>query len=109
MATQAVSSRNEILRRLGHEDYERLRPHLQQVSLSLKQLVYEQDRKIDYVYFPESGVISIVKLLENGTIIETSTVGNEGLVGLPVVFGIDRSSSRVFCQIPGRALRLNGT
>ena len=67
MAIEAVSSRNEILRRLGHEDYQRLRPQLQEVSLSLKQLIYEQDRKIDYVYFPESGVISVVKVLANGT------------------------------------------
>jgi CRP-like cAMP-binding protein len=106
MATKGVKSRNEILRRLGQEDYERLRPQLQEVSLSVKQLIYEQSRKIDYVYFPESGILSVVKVLEDGTIIETNTVGNEGLVGLPAVFGIDTSPSRVFCQVPGQALRL---
>ena len=106
MATEAGHSRNEILRRLGNEDWDRLRPHLHPISLSFKQLLYQQGGKIDHVYFPDSGVISIVKVLEDGALIETGTVGNEGLVGLPAVFGIDTSSSRVFCQVPGRALRV---
>jgi CRP-like cAMP-binding protein len=106
MAMEAVSSRNDILRRLSQEDYGRLGPHLEPVPLTVKQLIYKQDRKIDYVWFPESGVLSVVKALQDGTLIETGTVGNEGLVGLPAVFGIAMSSSRVFCQIPGRATRV---
>jgi CRP-like cAMP-binding protein len=107
MRTQAPASRNEILRRLDRADYERLRPHLQQVSLTVKQLVYEKGRKIDYVWFPESGVISIVKVLSDGTVVETGTIGNEGLVGLSAIFGVGTSSSRAFGQIPGRAIRLS--
>jgi CRP-like cAMP-binding protein len=106
MATEVANSRNEILKRLGPEDYERLRPHLHRVSINLKQLIYEQGRRIDYVWFPESGVMSVVKLLEDGRAIETATVGNEGFVGLPAVFGTDTSWSRVFCQVPGRAIRV---
>jgi CRP-like cAMP-binding protein len=107
MGTQAPPSRNEILRRLGRADYERLQPHLQQVSIGVKQLVYEKGQKIDYVWFPESGVISLVKVLSDGIVVETGTVGNEGLVGLPAIFGVDTSSSRAFGQIPGRAIRLS--
>jgi CRP-like cAMP-binding protein len=106
MATESGHSRNEILRRLGHDDWERLRPHLHVISLSFKQLLYEQGGKIDHVYFPDSGVVSVVKVMEDGMLIETGTVGNEGVVGLPAVFGIETSSSRVFCQVPGRALRV---
>ena len=92
--------------RLTQDESERLRPHLEEVSLSLKQRVYEQGRRINHAYFPESCVISIVKQLQDGTAIETSTIGNEGMVGLPAVLGIDTSSSRAFCQISGRAVRI---
>jgi CRP-like cAMP-binding protein len=102
----AGASRNQILMRLNREDYERLRPDLQQVSLSIKEEIYEPGRRINHVYFPESGVISIVKQMDDGTAIETGTVGNEGMVGLPVVFGIDTTSSRAFCQVPGQAIRV---
>jgi CRP-like cAMP-binding protein len=107
MGTQAPGSRNEILRRLGPDDYERVRPHLQPVTLTLKQLLCEQGRKVDHVWFPESGVVSIVSVLVDGTVIETRTVGNEGLVGLSPILGVDTSSSRVFVQIPGRAVRMS--
>ncbi len=99
-------SRNNILRRLSQPDYERLQPYLEQVSLGFKEGIYQQGGPVDYVYFPESGVISVVKQLDDGGAIETGTVGNEGMLGLPAVFGIDTSSSRAFCQIPGQAVRL---
>jgi CRP-like cAMP-binding protein len=104
--TSAAGSRNQILMRLSHENYERLRPQLEEVSLSVKQVIYEPGRKIGYTYFLESGVISVVRPLKDGSAIEIGTVGNEGMVGLPAVFGIDTSSSRAFCQVPGRAVRL---
>lgn len=100
------NSRNQILMRLNREDYDRLRPHVEAVSLSLKQPIYAPRRQIQYVYFPESGVISIVKEMDDGSAIEIGTVGNEGMVGLPVVFGIESTSFRAFCQVPGRAFRL---
>jgi CRP-like cAMP-binding protein len=106
MASATRSSRNQILMRLNQENYERLQPQLEDVSLSLKEVIYEPGRKIGYVYFPESGVISIVRPLEDGRAIETGTVGNEGMVGLPAVFGMATSSSRAFVQIPGAAVRL---
>jgi CRP-like cAMP-binding protein len=69
-------------------------------------VIHEQGRKIHHVYFPENGVISIVKHLDDGGAVETGTVGCEGMVGLPAVLGISTASSRAFCQIPGRAFRL---
>jgi CRP-like cAMP-binding protein len=92
--------------RLPQEDYERLRSEFEPVSLSFKQVIYAEGAVIDFVYFPESGVLSIVKELRDGGAIETGTVGNEGMVGLPAVLGVRTSSARVFCQIPGRAVRV---
>jgi CRP-like cAMP-binding protein len=105
MASPAVS-RNQILMRLSQEDLDRLRPEFEETFLTLKQRIYEQGKRIDYAYFPESCVVSVVKELDDGRVIETATIGNEGMVGLPAVFGVDTSASRVFCQIPGRVIRL---
>jgi CRP-like cAMP-binding protein len=106
MGWRAGSSKNQILMRVSQEDFNRLRPEFSEISLTLKQRVYEQGKKIDYAYFPESGVISVVKQLDDGSVVETGTVGNEGMVGLPAVFGVETSAARAFCQVPGRAVRL---
>lgn len=92
--------------RLPPEERERLRPQLEDISLSLRQPIYKPGGVIDYAYFPESGVFSLVKELRDGGAIEIATVGNEGMVGLPAVLGVDTESLNVFCQIPGRALRI---
>src|SRR5207253_10142385 len=83
MTAGGPKSRNQILTRLNAEEYKRLAPQLEAVVLSFKERIYEPGKKIEYAYFPESGVISIVKPLADGTLIETRTVGNEGMVGLP--------------------------
>ncbi|PYR81144.1 MAG: Crp/Fnr family transcriptional regulator [Acidobacteria bacterium] len=106
MTAGGPKSRNQILTRLNAEEYKRLAPQLEAVVLSFKERIYEPGKKIEYAYFPESGVISIVKPLADGTLIETRTVGNEGMVGLAAVFGVETTSSQVFCQVPGRAIRL---
>jgi CRP-like cAMP-binding protein len=106
MASRAVNTRNQILMRLNEEDLDRLRPEFTETALTLKQRIYEQGKRIDYAYFPESGVISLVKQLDDGRVVETGTIGNEGMAGLQAVFGVDTSAARAYCQIPGRALRL---
>jgi len=102
----AAETRNQILLRLPQDECVRLRAQLEDVSLSFKQKIYEQGESIKFALFPESGVISLVKLLDDGNIVETATVGNEGMVGLPVVLGDGRALLRAFCQVPGRALRI---
>jgi len=102
----AVVSRNQILAQLGRDDFQRLQPELEDVSLSFKQKLYEQNDSIEWVYFPESGVISLVKILSEGGPVETATVGNEGMVGLSVFLGLQVAPVRAFCQVPGRAKRL---
>jgi CRP-like cAMP-binding protein len=99
-------SRNHLLRQLTPADRERLGPKFQEQNLAFKQMLFEPGQRVDWVYFPESGVISLVTDLEDGEPIETGTIGNEGVVGLPAILGVAHSAGRVFCQIPGRALRL---
>jgi CRP-like cAMP-binding protein len=76
------------------------------VSVELKQVLIDVDKPITHVYFPENGVVSIVSVMVDGTAVETATVGHEGMVGLPVFHGTDRTSAQAFSQIPGTALRM---
>jgi CRP-like cAMP-binding protein len=99
-------SRNSLVRQQSPADRERLAPHFEEQPLAFKQTLFEQGEAIDYVYFPESGVVSIVTDLDDGMTVETGTIGNEGLVGLPAVLGVQHSVSRAFCQIPGHTLRV---
>ena len=59
---------------------------------------------IDYVYFPTSGVISAMALMENGDAIEVATIGNEGMIGLSAVIADKVSTNEVIVQVAGKAL-----
>lgn len=98
---------NQILRGLPVEEYARLEPHLERVHLEVRDLLFDVHARIEHVYFPEDGVCSIIGLMADGSAVETATVGNEGMVGLPVFHGTDRTSAQAFCQVPGHALRLS--
>lgn len=98
---------NHILRRLSSEDWERIQPRLEPVSLSFKEPLINQGAPIEAVYFINAGVGSIVTDLNNGETVETRTVGREGLVGVPAVLGAHVSPWRAFCQMPGHAFRLS--
>jgi CRP-like cAMP-binding protein len=104
--THVTDTRNEILRRLEPDDYDRLSPSLEPVELAFKQVLYEQDAAIDYVYFLERGIVSLVTVFDDGGIVETGTVGNEGVVGLPAMLGTGRSPDRTLCQIVGGGKRM---
>jgi CRP-like cAMP-binding protein len=98
--------RNCILAALPRAEYRRCAPSLERVPLELRQLLFDVDEPIAHVYFCESAVVSVVSIMSDGTAVETATVGNEGMVGLPVFHGVDRTAAQAFCQIPGEALRM---
>ena len=97
---------NNLLASLPKEEYKRLLPQLETVSLSLKQHLYRLNEPIEYVYFPNSGVVSVVSFLKDGRIVEVATVGNEGMIGTPILLGVDRILAETFVQIPGDGLRM---
>lgn len=97
--------RNRILRSLG-DSYAALVPALERVRFTIRELIYDIDQPIEHVYFVESGVISVVAAMGDGSAVETATVGYEGMAGIPVFLGTDRSASQAFCQIDGEALRM---
>lgn len=98
--------KNRLLSALPSSEYERLLPYLETVSLPLKQIIYAPNEPIEYVYFPNSGIISLVNLTEDGGTVEAATVGKEGMVGIPVLLGTDRMVGQAITQIVGDAVRM---
>jgi CRP-like cAMP-binding protein len=98
--------RNRILAALSPVERERLLALMEPVRLELRDVVFEPNRTIEHVFFPEDGVISILGLLEDGSAVETATVGNEGMVGVPVFLGAMQMAGQAFAQVPGSAWRM---
>lgn len=97
---------NGILDALSVKECKLVFLHLERVELRLGEIISEPDEAIEYVYFPQSGTISIIALMKNGAQAEVGVIGNEGLYGLPVVLGTDATPFQAMVQIPGHALRL---
>jgi len=85
---------------------EGLLPHLEPIALTFKQVLYERDAPIPHLYFPAGGVVSLLITMDDGAAIEVATIGNEGLVGLAAVLGVEVSTERAIVQIAGDALRM---
>src|ERR1700686_4979927 len=102
----AAPQGNRLLARLPPEDYQRLLPRLQVVPLVLKHVLYEARSSIDCAYFPNRGVVSALTVTEDGRAIEVATIGDEGMVGLPLLVGAKTTANRVIVQVPGEALRM---
>jgi CRP-like cAMP-binding protein len=100
---------NRLLGLLAPRDYARLAPHLEHVTLEYRKSLYQADRKIEFVYFIETGVGSLVNTMANGQAAEVGTIGNEGLVGVPLVLGDDRAPTTVYMQVPGAGLRIEAS
>src|SRR5947208_1147303 len=100
-------SSNRILSCLPRHDLAMLEPHLEPVDLPLRKTLETRRKRIDHVYFVESGFASIVA---NGTSkpgIEVGIIGREGMTGLGVVLGNDRAQHAVFIQVAGKGLRIS--
>jgi CRP-like cAMP-binding protein len=82
---------------------------LRRPALQRKQAYDCAYKPIGFVYFIETGVGSLVNTMANGQAAEVGTIGNEGLVGLPLVFGDNRSPTSVYVQVPGVGLRMKAT
>ena len=102
----AFIPRNRLLAALPPDDMARLRPRLEAVEFGLRQIIQAPDEPISAVYFPESGWVSMLALLVDGNSAEVGIVGFDGMVGLPLLLGSDRSPTEAMIQAPGTLLRL---
>jgi CRP-like cAMP-binding protein len=99
--------RNRLLGALSADDLERLLPLLESVPLVDGMPIYEPYKPISHVYFPISGVVSLVSEMREGTV-EVGTIGREGMTGLPLVLRATTMPTRAFVQVPGHAYRTRG-
>ncbi|MBD1806015.1 Crp/Fnr family transcriptional regulator [Microcoleus sp. FACHB-SPT15] len=97
---------NRLLSALTSEFKAHLLPNLERVELPFKEVLYQATNPIDYVYFPNHGVVSLVTILEDSTAAEVAVVGNEGMVGLPIFLGVETSLHEAIVQVPGEAMRM---
>ncbi|NJO34150.1 MAG: Crp/Fnr family transcriptional regulator [Rhodospirillales bacterium] len=82
-------------------------PDLEQVQCHREQVLLDADSSLDHVYFPDSGVLSVVAVYPDGSPIEMATIGREGGTGFQAIFGARRSSARLLVQVPGTAARMS--
>jgi CRP-like cAMP-binding protein len=99
----SINTHNMLLRRLPVNIAESIMKSAEFTHLDLRDTLSEPNIPIRSVVFPESGVISVLLKMEDDSLVEIATVGNEGLLGLPIAMGIAASQELVFCQVTGTA------
>ena len=98
---------NRLLAALPAEDYGLVASHLTRVELERGRLLYDPGDRIDTVYFPHDGVISLMTLMESGAAIESAIIGREGALGLMAAVAPRQSLSRAIVQTPCRCARIS--
>jgi len=98
--------RNRLLARLAPKDLAVLRPHLAPIDLPLRTVLEKPGRTIDYVYFPESGIASVVATQANDIRVEVGLIGCEGMTGLAILLGDRQTPNTTYMQLAGAGQRM---
>ena len=101
-----LSVKNTILNALPQADFERLLPELEKVDLQLGQVIYRPEETIEYVYFPNSAIVSVIATTISGQSAETGVIGSEGMTGIDVLLGSDSTLLENIVQLSNSALRM---
>jgi CRP-like cAMP-binding protein len=107
MTDPSNGPRNRLLLALPSRNLKRLMPELEHITCHREQVLMDADSSLDHVFFPDSGVVSVVAVYPDGSIIEMATIGREGCTGLQAVLGAKSSSVRLLVQIPGTAEKMS--
>jgi CRP-like cAMP-binding protein len=99
-----LARRNTVLGGLPESALAALLPDLSETPLPAGRVLHEPGSAIREVYFPLVGVVSVVAVLGDDEIVETATIGREGMVGISVYLGAAAPTERALVQVPGRAL-----
>lgn len=100
---------NKLLAALPKKDYQTLQPHLEEVPLVFEKILYQPNVLLSDVYFPNSGIVSLLAGVNERSTLEVGLVGNEGVVGLSVFMGVNSSLNRAVVQGVGSAMRMKVT
>jgi CRP-like cAMP-binding protein len=104
--TSERAVQNSILSSIPNREFESLSAHLEPVALDWHVALHEASRPIEYGYFPESGVVSLVVAFSDGRTVEVCTVGREGFIGAPLAGGLKKSPHRALVEVAGHGYRI---
>jgi CRP-like cAMP-binding protein len=109
MVTHTHSARDEanrLLLALPDAAYARVEAHLEVIALPFKLVLFEADARIENVYFPQSGCLSMITIMGDGDAVEVGTVGLEGMVGVSFLHGVDSVPTQCIVQVAGVGKRM---
>jgi CRP-like cAMP-binding protein len=99
--------KNQLLRALPRDEYGRLLPYLEPCAVATLEVIADAERPLQYAHFPETAVISVLRRMRDGTLIEAYAVGRDGMVGVPTVLGDPGSrAATIIGEVPGLSRRL---
>ena len=109
--TNAAGNRvyNKILLSIPDDEHGIISPHLKFLTLPHNLSLHEPNQPIEFVYFPNAGMVSLVVATEDGSTVEVGEVGKEGFAGIPALFGVSRSPVRMIVQISGGGFRVRAS
>jgi CRP-like cAMP-binding protein len=97
---------NKILLSIPENEFSMIGPHLEPIALPRHCILHEPSEKLNFAYFPNAGLISLVVAMEDGKTVEAAVVGNEGTAGIPSAVCLTRSPLREVVQIAGEGFRV---
>lgn len=107
--TKSPRSANRLLAALPKKEYEALKPHLEEVPLVFNKILYQPNEMISDVYFPNSGIISLLAAANGHSTLEVGLVGQEGMLGLSVFMGVSTSQNQAVVQGAGSAMKIKAS
>ncbi|MBY0548326.1 MAG: Crp/Fnr family transcriptional regulator [Candidatus Obscuribacterales bacterium] len=100
------TNRNLLLNRLPAPVVQAILGAAEFVHIDMREGLFEPNKPIEFVDFPESGVMCLLTPMSDGSLVEIATIGREGMVGVSVALGVPSVGAVAFCQVPGTAWRL---
>jgi CRP-like cAMP-binding protein len=101
-----VSMKNRLLSALLIDEYNRLRPGLEPIDLPQGKILYDPYETIQYIYFPNTAIVSLLAIAKDGTSVEVGLIGYEGLAGLASILGRGKTPYRALVQVAGDGMRV---
>jgi len=105
-AISRIAKGNRLLQTLSCDDLDLLEASFERVDLPIRHELEKPDRPIDEVFFIEEGIASVVAKQRNGNASEIGIIGCEGMTGLAILLGTDRSPHQIYIQVKGHGLKI---
>jgi CRP-like cAMP-binding protein len=102
-----IGPRNRLLESLSPGAYQQLAPHLEDSALPRGAILVQPDQPLTRVYFPKSGLVSVIAVYSDGNTIEMAAVGREGCLGVQALLGAQTATARYIVQVPGTISRIS--